>query len=68
MMRYKLIKASSPGWEKDFATKEEATEELRKYICYECMDDLFEEYSYNLADLLSTSCGCEFWVEEEGEE
>lgn len=33
----KLIKASTPGWEKDFASESEARDELLKYICKACL-------------------------------
>jgi len=35
-MPVKLIKASSPGWEKDFPTIEDARQELLKHICGAC--------------------------------
>lgn len=73
---FKLIKASSPGWEKVFATKAEACAELSKHICCEC---LAGEHNYvgcpteyrdkpnplDINELLGTSCGCEYWFEEE---
>lgn len=34
---HKLIKASSPGWEKEFSTIEEARVELLKHICGSCL-------------------------------
>ena len=75
----KLIKLSSPGWEKEFATQKELVKELRQHICQSCMDgtdyfimadgDYREDRIREPADpndmdsLLNTSCGCEFMVE-----
>lgn len=73
---FRLIKASSPGWEKDFPTKVEACSELLRHICGEC---LAGEHRYvgvateygdipdrkDIHALLGTTCGCEFWLEEE---
>lgn len=74
---FRLIKASLPNdWEKVFATKADACAELRKHICREC---LAGEHNYvgceteyttppnpdDIDALLGTSCGWEFWLEEE---
>jgi len=36
-MAYTLIKYSSPGWEKDFSSKDELIDELRDHICGGCL-------------------------------
>lgn len=36
-MTYTLIKLSSPGWEKDFISKDEMIDELRDHICSSCL-------------------------------
>lgn len=74
----KLIKLSAPGWEKDFENEEDLIDELRSHLCSLCLSGEEWEYStpvdvtYNgikyecrcLGTLLSTSCGCEYEVEE----
>ena len=74
----KLIKASEPGWEKDVDTRYEACKILWPHICGSCRDGLFgyledgsQDYfgppatEYDLDSMLSTPCGCEFWLEED---
>jgi hypothetical protein len=70
-----LIKLSSPGWEKEFQTEEELKTELYNWICKDCKEGCDEEYdgfvhvelpvdsNSSLGEMLSTSCGCEFYVE-----
>ena len=74
-----LIKRSDPGWEKEFQTEEELKTELYNWICKDCKEGCDEEYegfvhveppiglTSSLAEMLSTSCGCEFCVEEMNE-
>lgn len=72
---YILEKLSNTGWEKKYETKEEAVEELRKWICKGCIEgdpslpDIFPpvEDESDAGELLSTSCGCEFDLYKEGE-
>ena len=60
----KLIKLSSPGWEKDFDNKVELQAELFKYICFQCQcEEGLTEIS-DIGDLLASACGCEFMMEE----
>ena len=60
----KLIKLSSPGWEKDFDHKVELQAELFKYICFQCQcEEGLTEIS-DIGDLLASACGCEFMMEE----
>jgi hypothetical protein len=75
---WELVKLSDPGWEKTFATRDEATSELRKHICSSCMagsreyvqlgggvqvEDVEPAPDPNDADaLLGTACGCEFYL------
>jgi len=70
---------SSPGWEKEFQTEEELKTELYNWICGDCKDGYDEEYdeehggfvyvelpvdsTSSLGEMLSTACGCEFYVE-----
>lgn len=78
MSVYFLHKLSAPGWTKEFTTSEQLVEELRKHICNLCLSNE-EPYSSVVVDveydgkkylckdiptLLSTSCGCEYDVEE----
>lgn len=65
-----------PGWEKLFDTEQEMCFELYQHICGTCLNG--EEYycgddepvrgdppnSDDYKELLGTSCGCEFEVEE----
>lgn len=81
-----LIKASSPGWEKTFATTDEARVELLRHICAACLAggewETIDENGItsgiipgaepppdqnDIRALLSTRCGCEYWLEEGGE-
>ena len=74
----KLIKLSSPGWEKDFDSETELKAELYSHICDMCRPgeiykDDGEEYviwdpvdgNSSIGDMLSTACGCEYMVEDE---
>jgi len=77
---YKLIKYSTPSWTKEFHSYSECCEELLKHICSQCINGertfisngefVTETDIYNCPDirdihsLLSTSCGCEYGVEE----
>lgn len=66
-MYYVLTKLSSPGWSKRFDIKIYAFGELYKHICRGCIDDFIEEFGKKprcAEDLLSTSCGAEFMLEE----
>ena len=72
-----LIKASEPGWEKEFPTIEDARIELLKHICAACLAGELDEIGIttgititdyppnqnDIIDLLCTPCGCEFWLE-----
>lgn len=78
-----LIKASDPGWKKEFSTIEEARKELLSHICFACLvggewDDIDENgfttgvtitdtppNQNDIYELLSTPCGCEYWLEED---
>lgn len=76
----KLIKMSSPGWEKDFATEGELKAELYRHICGMCRRGLEDKYYYDgeeivweeppitedspLGDMLASACGCEFFIDE----
>jgi hypothetical protein len=76
-----LIKASAPGWEKKFASVEDARVELLMRICKSCLTGE-QEYvgaggttvirprpapdPNDIHDLLGTPCGCEFWYEPPG--
>jgi len=71
----KLVKLSSPGWEKEFQTELELKEELYSYICYHCREGCCEEFDgfeliepavdsdSSIGEMLWTACGCEFLVE-----
>lgn len=68
-----LIKLSEPGWIKTFTNEIDLRAELYKHICSHCregeLDDqllLSEAVNENssIDDMLSTSCGCEYQVEE----
>lgn len=73
----KLIKASLPGWTKEFDTEQELKEELFSHICaYCCNGEKMTDDDGNIIweldpvgpddsidEMLSTSCGLEFYVE-----
>jgi hypothetical protein len=65
----KLVKMSSPGWEKEFDDADKLRIELLSYICCSCMlgdpDFDFKPVSDDATvdELLATACGCEFDVE-----
>ena len=61
-MSFELIKLSSPGWVKQFNTKDEVKAELLEYICEGCLAGGVDENS-SIGELLWTACGCEFDVE-----
>lgn len=78
----KLIKLSSPGWEKDFPDKQTLVEFLKGCICSSCyeghtyfnedgsifdVDFPIDRNRATLEELLGTPCGCEFMVEDEEE-
>ena len=59
--KYILTKCSFSGWQKVFGSELDAREELRKHICYSCVED----YSpISIEDMLGTNCGYEFDYEE----
>lgn len=66
-MSVTLVKASVPGWEKNFDTEEEARVELLKHICSTCLEGYGEFKTPDQGDiksLLGTPCGCEYWLED----
>ena len=76
-----LIKISAPGWEKELPDVASAAIELRRHICKGCLagDPECDESGldrevdgtvvecHDLNALLATSCGFEFYIEEENE-
>jgi len=73
-----LIKVSDPGWEKEFQTEHDLKEELYTHLCAQCKEGYKEEFGAelfyeqerismdsSLGEMLSTGCGCEFYVEED---
>lgn len=68
-----LIKLSEPGWIKTYTNEIDLRAELYKHICSYCregelddrlvLSDAVNENS-SIDDMLSTSCGCEYLVEE----
>ena len=60
----RLIKLSAPGWIKEFDTEEDCRVELNKHICSMCVEEYSVTESSTLDDLLWTSCGCEYTVED----
>jgi hypothetical protein len=74
-----LIKLSSPGWEKQFTNESSLKSVLYSHLCIDCregrkvyigqegfeteFDDPVNENS-TIDEMLSTSCGCEYMVEE----
>lgn len=75
MSKLTLVKMSSPGWEKDFDNVADFKVELWKHICGMCREGYCEEYEVEcpesalhenslIADMFSTSCGCEFSYED----
>jgi len=56
---YALHKMSCPSWSFYTDDVEVVTEQLRAYVCQDC------RVSEDLDDMLSTMCGCEFWLEED---
>jgi hypothetical protein len=73
----KLIKMSSPGWEREFQMEEELKAELYSWICKDCKEGYEDEYEDDLIfkslsinidsslyEMLSTACGCEFGIED----
>lgn len=52
-MPWILDKMSAPGWEREFTSKAEATNELRRHVCADCLKN---------ADPLATPCGSEFEI------
>jgi len=66
-MNYTLIKLSGEGFEIQFKYENDLYDELLNYICDNCLIEYYDYYDYipnTYDDLLSTSCGCEFRVEE----
>ena len=63
----KLVYApSNKKLEYEGVSKSELAEKLRKHICNECLTDAgLTEHHGSLSELLSTPCGCEWWVEED---
>ena len=73
-MKIRLTKLSSPGWEKDFDSEEEARDALFPYICKMCRkgDEMVEfgwdpnplDEKSSIEDMLCSPCGCEFDIDE----
>ncbi len=63
-MKFKLIKISAPGWEKEFKNRSSARDELFKYICSHCQKDEKITANSKIEDMLGTGCGYEFDFEE----
>jgi DNA-directed RNA polymerase subunit RPC12/RpoP len=64
-MIYKLTKISSPSWEKDYKSKEDALNKIRQYICNDCRTEIyFDNANPIMEDYLCSPCGCEFFLEE----
>ena len=73
---YYLYKLSSPGFKLETTHIEHVYNTLRGFVCGECVDDILDEanqpfevwntktFSSKISDLLWTSCGCEFMIEE----
>lgn len=55
---------SRPGWEKPFATRSAARDELYRYICNQCRTEDGITSNSPIEDMLATACGCEFDLEE----
>lgn len=45
-MKFELIKCSSPGWVKAFASEADLVEELRSHVCMMCRFQQNETYEY----------------------
>ena len=71
-----LIKASSPGWEKEFQEEDDLKQELFAYLCSGCREGTKDYYddglvneefpvyvNSSIGEMLATACGCEFYVE-----
>jgi hypothetical protein len=54
---HKLIKASSPGWEKEFGSQKEATAELLKHVCKSCLAGELEYVDSEAEDGFSVELG-----------
>lgn len=63
-MKYILIKASKPGWTKEFDSKNKAKNHLFEYICIDCMKSDKIQKNSSIQKMLNTSCGLEFDYEE----
>lgn len=63
MAKFKLIKMSAPGWEKEFTNEKKLKRELFNHICTMCCADEDITMNSSIGDMLSTPCGCEYDVE-----
>lgn len=64
MKKFTLIKMSAPGWDKEYDSEQDCRDELAKWVCRSCIDDECDGREGDLYELLGTSCGAEFFLEE----
>ncbi len=65
--KFNLIKLSAQGWEQLFNTEDEVHEKMKLWTCKSCLREFEIEHGHapkDVYDLLSTSCGAEFMLEE----
>jgi hypothetical protein len=79
--KVKLIKLSATGWTKTYDNDIDLKAELYKHICGSCRSGCIEKLddgedwevwqavneNSDIGDMLATSCGCEYDIEEEDE-
>lgn len=69
----RLIKASLPGWTKEFDNEVDLKAELYDHICNHCRvgEEQFDidpvDANASIGDMLWTACGLEFYVEYDDE-
>lgn len=66
-MKFILTKISEHGWELDCSTRKEVEYKLLTCLCSECKEEAIDDIKegYDAVDImLSTACGCEYWLEE----
>lgn len=66
-MKFILTKISEHGWELKYNTRKEVEHRLLTYLCSECKEEAIDDIKEGcdaVDTMLSTACGCEYWLEE----
>jgi hypothetical protein len=64
-MKKYTLKLVGPGWQQDFYDKVDLQQKLYNFICEQCRCEQGITPISNISDMLATTCGWDFILEEE---